>query len=70
MLKVTQLVNSIVRASTGSFLMSPMFFQHLTTEAECQAHTDNSSLSRDGSMCTEASHPKASLEKKSMMTAK
>lgn len=65
MLKVTQLLNGIVRARTASVLVGPMFVQHFTAEAPSARHTQVPKVrNRDIVMRAETNCHKSFLHKK------
>ena len=64
MLKVTQLLNGIVRTRTASLLVGPLFAQHFTAEAPSARHTQVPKvLNRDKVMCAETNCHKSFLQK-------
>ena len=68
MLKVTQLLNGIVRTRTASLLVGPLFAQHFTAEAPSARHTQVPKvLSRDVVMHAETTCHKSFLQKKCCM---
>ena len=65
MLKVTQLLNGIVRTRTASLLVGPVFVQHFTAEAPSARHTRVPKvLNRDKAMHAETNCHKSFLQKK------